>query len=556
MKKFYLIVFTFLLCGYGYANAASMNDKSFERRSRVAKQYKQLKQKAVAGNKVRVIVKYKDEDVAPGKMQKMSKQQAFDKAYNKVKSKGFNALKKLKYSKLAVYELDSQQIDELIDSGVVERVQEDIVLEPHLLQSIPHIGADIAHDNGYIGIDQAVVIIDTGIDSMHQFLAGRVVEEACFSSNSSDGNVSSLCPNGQEQQVGTGAGIDCSRTGISSCSHGTHVAGIAAGINQEMNGVAYGANIVSVQVFSEYENYHESCGGLERCVRAYWSDIISALDWVRYDAVTDNIAAINMSLGGGKYLSYCDTNYMDIKRNIDGLRAMGIATVISSGNDRYSDAVGAPGCISSAITVGSTGDSYDTISYYSNGASMVDVLAPGQSIYSSKVNNRYGTMSGTSMAAPHVTGAIAVLKSINPNASVDEIEQVLEDNGQSILDSRNNLTFPRLDLNASTIAFENKPIAKLDNNSYSVMVGNDVEFTAYSSSDPNNSSLTYIWDFGDGISDYQTSDANVDHIYNAMGTYELGLVVDNGEKFSDLDTASVTVYDPTILSIIISMVLF
>ncbi len=186
---------------------------------------------------------------------------------------------------------------------------------------------------------------------------------------------------------------------------------------------------------------------------------------------------------------------------------------------------------------------------------MVDILAPGSWIYSSLVEG-YGSKSGTSMAAPHVAGAVAVLKSMNPSASVDEIEQALEDNGVSVLDARNNLTFPRLDLDASTVAFENKPIAKLDKDSYSVMVGDYSEFTAYSSSDPNGTDLTYIWDFGDGVSDYPTSQAKVDHIYNAMGTYELGLTVDNGSKVSDLDTASVTVYDPAILSIIISSVLF
>ncbi len=214
-----------------------------------------------------------------------------------------------------------------------------------------------------------------------------------------------------------------------------------------------------------------------------------------------------------------------------------------------------PGCISSAITVGSTHSDSNNISYFFNSAAIVDIFAPGSNIYSSVVSG-YGYKSGTSMAAPHVTGAVAVLKSINPNASVDEIEQALKGNGVSIIDSRNNLTFPRLDLNASAVAFKNKPIAKLDNDSYSVMVGDDVEFTAYASSDPNNASLIYAWDFGDGISDYQTSEASVNHSYSVMGTYKLGLVVDNGYKFSDLDTAMVTVYDPAVISIIVSGLLF
>lgn len=530
--------------------AGEVSQSKMQKRSAVAKQYRNLKQKADSGEKVRVIVTYSEDQYEPGQIRRLSKQQAFDRAHNKTQSKGFNALKKLKYSKLAVYEFDSNELDQFLDSGLAVSVEEDIAVPPTLDDSIPFIGADIAHANGFIGTGQTVAILDTGVNHHHPFFQGRVVAEACFSTTSGSQSIS-VCPNGQDREIGFGAGIDCSDTGLN-CNHGSHVAGIAAGYNGSFNGVAYGSEIISVQVFSEFINYYRNCGGRERCLLSYTSDQIEALAWIREISSEHNIAAVNMSLGGGKYTSHCDGNSRKV--HIDRLRNLGIATVISSGNDRFTDAVGAPGCISSAITVGSTYNSSNNISSFSNSASMVDILAPGSWIYSSLVNG-YGSMSGTSMAAPHVTGAFAVLKSINPDASVTEIENALEDNGVSIVDSRNGLTFPRLDLDASTVAFENKPIAKLDKDSYSVMVGDYAEFTAYSSSNPGNSDLTYIWDFGDGVSDYPTAEATVNHTYSTMGTYELGLTVDNGSKVSDIDTATVTVYDPAIITIIVSSVM-
>ncbi|WP_086931133.1 S8 family peptidase [Agarilytica rhodophyticola] len=542
IKVYYFIVFYLL-----FSSCAIANDENTK--VNVVKHYNALKEKTSRGEKVRVIttVKSLEKDHSSPK----ALHSVFLHARNLFKSDGLKAQKELPRLGVLVFEVDDHALDRLIKSGVFARIEEDIPEPPTLVQSIDHVDADLAHNSGFTGDGQAVAILDTGVELSHPFYSNRLVEEACFSSNTSI--ATSLCPNGQDVQVGVDAAGDCSSRRITSCDHGTHVAGIAAGANGTMSGVAPNASIVAVQVFSEFPASYSGCKGV-RCILSYRSDQLAALEWILNDSTTNNIAAINMSLGGGTYTSACNS---DIRANaIEALRDAGIATVISSGNDGKHNSVGAPGCISAAITTGSTFDSRDSISLFSNSSSLVDILAPGSFITSSVVGGRYGVKSGTSMAAPHITGAFAVMRAINPNATVDDIEASLRANGVPILDTENNLTFPRLDLYTSAISFEGAPVASLDEESYSVIVNKETEFTAYSSSDPNNKPLTYIWDFGDGVSSYQTNTGNVQHTYNDTGSYNIILSVTNGNKYSDQDSvAPVTVYDPTIISVIASSLL-
>ena len=153
-----------------------------------------------------------------------------------------------------------------------------------------------------------------------------------------------------------------------------------------------------------------------------------------------------MSLGGGRNTSPCDGDLR--KASIDDLASQNIAVAIASGNEGFIDAVGAPGCISTAVTVGSTTGS-DTISSFSNSASMVDLLAPGSSINSSVTGGSFGRKSGTSMATPHVAGAFAVLSSATTTATLAEQLQALETTGQPITDARNGVTKPRIDVGAA-----------------------------------------------------------------------------------------------------------
>lgn len=346
------------------------------------------------------------------------------------------AIKKFGHIPGMAIRADKRMLDQLANMPEVFSIEEDKLLRPSLDLSIPLIGANQIWADGYTGQGQAIAILDTGVDKTHDFLAGKVVAEACFSdqNGSTLNDSTSLCPSGVGEY--DGAGVNCP-----GCDHGTHVAGIAAGKSQGLNGVAIDAKIIAIQVFSR----------LSSGLAAYTSDIILGLEKVLdlhlRDTFNYNIAAVNMSLGGGLYNSAisCDLDNPSTKLAIDNLRAAGIATVIASGNGGSTNQISGPGCISSAISVAAS-DNLDRVAGFSNAASWLKTLAPGVSIRSSVLNGSFANKSGTSMATPHISGAVAILKSKAPTATVDQILAAMTTGGRAVIDPGNNFSFPRVDL--------------------------------------------------------------------------------------------------------------
>ncbi|HEV8397732.1 MAG TPA: S8 family serine peptidase, partial [Vicinamibacterales bacterium] len=358
-------------------------------------------------------------------------------------SSGYRLVHRYESVPLLALEVDARALSELEAAPLwVQQVIEDALNKPSLPDSVPLIGGPAAWTRGFDGSGVVVAILDSGVESTHPFLAGKVVEEACYSSTVA-GHSETFCPNGSNTQIGAGAAAPCS---IGGCYHGTHVAGIAAGngagAGVPFSGVAKGAQIMAVQVFSKFTSAQD-CGGQTPCALAYISDIIAGLERVYAVRGTRNLSSANLSLGGGLFTSPCDGE--PEKPIIDNLRSVGIATVIAAGNDGSATALESPGCISSAISVGSTTKT-DTISSFSNVAPFMSLFAPGSSIYSSVTGGGFGVLSGTSMATPHVTGAWAVLKQGTPAATVSQILSALQSTGLPITDTRTGVTKPRIRL--------------------------------------------------------------------------------------------------------------
>src|SRR5262249_32021065 len=199
------------------------------------------------------------------------------------------------------------------------------------------------------------------------------------------------------------------------------------------SGVAKGAQLMSVLVFSQIIDSSSCPNGVTPCAGAFVSDIIAAMEYVYTAAPSYNIASVNMSLGGGSFTAPCDNQ--PYKPAIDNLRSIGIATVVAAGNDAAPNALAAPSCVSSAVSGGSTNKS-GQVSWFSDIAPFLSLLAPGESITSSIPGGGFEAFDGTSMAAPHVAGAWGVLKQAAPASSVDQIISALQHTGLPITDTR------------------------------------------------------------------------------------------------------------------------
>ncbi len=350
-------------------------------------------------------------------------------------------VRRFKFIPYVAMKVDEAALEALAADLEVVSLQQDRVVKPLLAESVPLVGAPQAWAQGYDGARQAVAILDTGVDKDHPFLASRVVSEACFSGGG--GLAESFCPGGVSEATGLGSAAPCAS---SDCFHGTAMAGVAAGRGADFSGVAPRAPIIAIQVFSQ---------GVGDRSESFTSDWVSGLERVLELSDGFDIAAANMSFGSLVFdTENCDADAPAEKAAMDNLRAAGIAPIVSSGNDGSSTGISYPACISSAVSVGATADGSneaapDEVSEFSNSSPSLDLLAPGQGITTSVPGGGFETYNGTSLAAPHVAGAWAVLKSKAPQASVADLLSVLKATGIPIADSRNDLVKPRIQVDAA-----------------------------------------------------------------------------------------------------------
>jgi subtilisin family serine protease len=312
---------------------------------------------------------------------------------------------------------------------LVRRIDLDVGGTGSLATSVPQIGADRRHDRDNDGAGVVVAVLDTGADTGHPDLAGAVVHEACFGSRDSGG----FCPNGTSRQTGTGAAAD-------DAGHGTHVSGIvlSRGVSTAA-GVAPGASLVSIKVL-------DNCS-FAGCFYAF-SEIVAALDHIINNNVALGVQVINMSLGtGALFTGTCDNAAaftMAGAAAVNTLRANGVITFASSGNNGSGTQMPAPACLSNVVSVGAVNNA-DAVAGFSNSNATTDILAPGVSISSLARGGGTVTASGTSMASPHAAGCAALLIQAGDASTPAAILSRLRNSAVQVTDPKNDLTLPRID---------------------------------------------------------------------------------------------------------------
>lgn len=319
-------------------------------------------------------------------------------------------------------EVTEEGLEKLRNDPNVDKIVVSKERQLFLSASVPIVNADDVWNlvvNGYniTGEGETVCVVDTGVDYNHTALTSNYAGGYDFYNNDTDP--------------------------MDDQGHGTHVAGIIASTDSSYRGVAPGAKIAAVKVCSS--------GG--SCPDA---DVLAGMDWCIANKDIYNISVISISLGGGQYTSYCDSevDFAPYAAAINNAAGKNISVVAATGNSGAGSIAG-PACVHNVTRVTATTKSDSISSYASRHAFFTDIIAaPGNSIISLKKGGGTISMSGTSMATPHLSGAFALLKQYWKQANgtmptSGQLEQKILSSGKKVYDLSTNTSFVRLDVLAA-----------------------------------------------------------------------------------------------------------
>jgi len=475
MKKrlIFLAVVLFLLIAPDFVSSAKVDSQIFE--------------KLNENQEVSVIVMLKDELAAPkglSDLGKSEKVQALEQKKAMIKEQQDKVLSRLNlkdkdgnliklnaegYASTSSSDLDftlrhkystvngfsgtvtEQGLEKLMNDPDIEKVYLNSVKHISLDDSVPQINGDNVwklklNNTNITGKDETICIIDTGIDTNHSAFTGRILSQYCYCNITNYGS-GGCCPNNETED--TSAEDDN--------GHGTHCAGIAAGNHSTYKGVAPEAGIISIKV----------CNSTSTCDDG---DIIAGIDWCVNNATTYNISVISMSLGGDiSYSNYCNNDAF--APAINSAVGQNILVVVASGNYEWTNGISSPACVQNATPVGASDGT--SVASFSNRNNITNLLAPGVSICSARLpgdndgsicgDGTFISKSGTSMSAPHVAGAAALLKQFvrlynGTDITPQEIEDVLNNTGTEIDDtSGSGRNYSRIDVYAAILSLDTTP---------------------------------------------------------------------------------------------------
>lgn len=300
-----------------------------------------------------------------------------------------------------------------------------------------------------------VAVVDTGVDYNHPDLVGRIIKGRNFINNSDDP--------------------------LDDHGHGTHVAGtIVASTNNKIgiSSVSWGAKVLAVK----------ACDGNGDCLT---SNVVQGISY----ALEQGVKIINISIAGAgsckkENFFSGDRVYEDVIKDAE---KRGAIIVVAAGNHNQNASAEVPGACEGVMTVGATNKSntrwYNNENSGSNFGDKVDISAPGSPILSTTVQSGYSIRNGTSMAAPHVSGAAAILLSFNKNLTPTQMRTCLTSGTESIqsdkhigglLNTYNSLiecgASPRQNVSSPTVTLPSQNIPVSDSYSISGTVFIDADF--------------------------------------------------------------------------------
>lgn len=408
-------------------------------------------------------------------------------------------------------EINLSQLKELEDSQEVLEILPVRTMSIFLDVSIPVVSGNSVwkkqiEGTNLTGTEETVCILDTGIDFTHPALTGK--------------NMTGI--------------IDCMNENcIENCSmgdwhgHGTHVAGIVSSQNEIYRGISPGANLIGVSVLGSDGSGSEI-------------SVAKGIYWCIENSEKYNISVISMSLGSTNFYSeeYCDSSsYLATPINL--AISKNISVVVATGNNYTGNPnkISSPACIENSTRVSAIKKDRTAVTFANRGNFFLDtIFAPGASIRSTVLGGGYGLKSGTSMATPHVSGAVAILNQYRkleglPKLTPEEITNLLVFSGEELYDSSSGGTYTILNVsNLILNADEMPPKISIKNpENDSKFQPGEINFS-FNVSDLQNTNVSfYIWNSSNDLIDSENFSFS-----GGVQTFDYSIFLEEGNYFWSL----------------------